>query len=152
MSQCAATEPKKDSSNARNTENFRVRDEKGPKTHTSRALLAILRIFLGERWRRCRGWMRFFMLNSLIGRTSKTEFVCKSYGQSKLVDQNCRKPEISTGNLSKTRNFTKNGWTRLRTRNFLVLMVTGNSTPEILRKPDIPVATGNANRINTNSS
>jgi hypothetical protein len=51
------------------------------KTQPSRTLLGILSV----------GKIELFVLSILSGRTSKTEFVCKSYGQLKFVVENCQK-------------------------------------------------------------
>jgi len=62
--------------------NSRTFFTKVAKTQPSRLLLAILSGPKAANKRRCLGWTDLFLLKFLIGRTSKTEFVCKSYGRS----------------------------------------------------------------------
>ena len=58
------------------------------KTQPSRPFLAILSVRKAvQRLQGC-GCKELFLLKILSGRTSKTEFVCKRYGQSKFAVQN----------------------------------------------------------------
>jgi hypothetical protein len=60
------------------------------KTRPSRTLLEILSVPKAAQFRRY-GSIELFALSILSGRTSKTEFVCKSYGQLKFAVENCQK-------------------------------------------------------------
>jgi hypothetical protein len=58
------------------------------KTRPSRPFLGVLSV---AQWRRDSGYIDLFVLSILSGRTSKTEFVCKSYGQLKFAVENHQK-------------------------------------------------------------
>jgi hypothetical protein len=58
------------------------------KTRPSRPFLGVLSV---AQWRSCCGYIDLFVLRMLSGRTSKTEFVCKSYGQLKFAVENRQK-------------------------------------------------------------